>query len=242
MAKGWKLYNILLWTSWALIPVWVPVSKFFPHTSQKEYEIARKILASDSTLIFLIIVFIGSNIWKRASEDNTHKRNLEKYLELLHEKYFPHEDGGKHHEYRITLFVPNWWNQLEAYAKSGNPPLSGTNYSIKKSENAVEKKDYDGIVGRAWGTGVFVAIDNLPDYDKASPFGKEQYAKEIFLSKKKCEKLKWRSRSYRCLVIKNKIGEKVGVLVMESQMAPQGLNKVTAGLLTETAKTLQCFF
>ncbi len=243
MAKGRKsFYSILIWTFSALIPVWVYVSKLLVRILEKEHKLASKIIASDGILILFIAVLVVSNILKGISEGSSRKENLEHYLKILHERYFPHEVGKKHPDYRITLFVPNWYKQLKPYVQSGNPPLSGTKWSIKKSENAAREQDYDGIIGYAWSKGIIVIKDDLPDYTKATLADKDLYLKQLFLNKEKIKKLKWQSRSYRCLVIKNKIGDQVGALVMESMVDPKGLTKITPKLFTEIAENLQCFF
>ncbi len=242
MPKGWKLYSILLWASWSLIAVWKPISGLFKN---EESLIFKLLFASPYPFICLILVFLLSNIRKRIVEDKSHRGNLQDFLEFIHGNIFPHDSGGNDPNYRITLFVPGknllQQKKLKFYARSGKPPKSKIQWSINKSEYARSEKEYDGVVGCAWAKEIFIEIDDLPDYHKCLPIDKQKYIEKSFLDGKRLKKLSWLSRSYRCLVIKNKLGQKVGALMVESK-DPDGLKRITSKRLKYAAGALQCFF
>ena len=242
MSKGWKIYNILLWTSSTLIAVWIPNSSLLQN---KESLVYKYLFANPFPILCLMAVCVISSIWKKISEENTHKANLQDFLEFIHGNIFPHDSGGRDPNYRITLFVPgkNLWLQkkLKFYARSGKPPKSKIKWSINKSEYARSDDEHDGVVGYAWAKEIFIEIDDLPDYDKSLPIDKNKYIKKTFLDSKRIKKLSWLSRSYRCLVIRNKDGQKVGALMVESKN-PVGLKRIKSKNLKYAAGALQCFF
>lgn len=247
MVKPWKTYDVIFWFSWVLITI-------SPHI----FNLAQDKLTQDNAnvlfwkhiltfkhpyfYIVLAVFFVVSVIWGWKDKRVTSKYTLENFLEFLHTNYLPHHSGGKNPDCRITVFVPGRYipvrgQYLKFYARSGLPRKSMSKWSITQSE--LEK--YDGVVGFAWAREYFIAIDDLPDYDGAIPEDKNRYCKEAFVTEERINQLSWKARSFRCLVIKDKSGQKVGALMMESKN-PDGLRCIQADTLQEAAKILQCFF
>lgn len=195
-------------------------------------------------LVFLIIVL---NLVK-VSRDAAPKKTIRSFLKLLHETHFPHPSGGLNPQYRVSLFIPTrwprwkfivyptWHKYLVLYARSGDLfPKTKLKWDITASEEG----NYDGIAGNAWVTGVFVDKPALPPFDGGTEADRQQYMRLAFLTPEKAYKLNVRSRSYQALVIKNRVGEKVALLMMEC-VEPNGLTSLTAEKWGEIAKTLQC--
>jgi hypothetical protein len=170
--------------------------------------------------------------------DHSSKRVLKKILDHMHKKYFPHETGGLNPNYRITVFKPGWLvrsGSLGVWARSGTMhQKSRLRWNIKQSEDG----RFHGIVGNAWATSIFVTIDGLPDYSAGTIKEKDDYLKRTFITQEEVLKLNWTARSYRCLIIKNRSDERVGVLMMESKH-PNGLEHITADALTGECEYLQ---
>lgn len=78
-------------------------------------------------------------------------------------------------------------------------------------------------------------------FDQATVREQEEYLQRTFLSRGKVAKLNVLSRSYQALVVRSRTGEKVGVLMMESEQ-PDGLRELTPEKWQEIAKVLQCLF
>ena len=240
MTKSWRFYDIAIWASWILIAA----LNYFPAKVEEGDHKVREFIINYKFYIgiTLIIIFILAKIWKSRKESTSGKTNLQYYVELLHKKYFPHSTGGKDPDSRVTVFVPcrpfpffkKW---LKFYVRSGLPVRSNARWDIAKSEN----KNYDGVAGKAWAQEIFLTIDNLPDYNNANKRQKKEYCKKTMITEEKIESVKVKSRSFRCLVIKNKMGKKVGALMMESTNEI-GLANIDSGTFTDVAGTLQCFF
>jgi hypothetical protein len=177
-------------------------------------------------------------------KDDLSKATVLRFLNLLHKKHFPHQDGGLHPGYRVTIFRPRGFRQLclgrpifqkflKFYARSGGThPKSRVKWSITSSE--VER--FDGITGYAWVNDFVVALDNLPDYN-SDP---KNYCKLTHITERKAKRVHWHARSFRAVVMKNSKGEKVGILMMES-VQPNGLQKITSGTLRDEAQYFQVF-
>jgi hypothetical protein len=173
------------------------------------------------------------------------KKSVLRFLNLVHEKHFSHPDGGLHPDYRVTLFKPMAWKKLcfekpiiqrflKFYARSGGTyPKSKVKWSITHSEN----ERFDGITGFAWVNDFVVAYDDLPDYT----IEPKQYCVLTHITEEKAKKVRWHARSFRATVLKNKKGEKVGVLMMES-VHPEGLKQIKPSTLREESRYFQIFF
>ena len=193
--------------------------------------------------IALASIIILLYLYKMIKEDLP-KATVLRFLNLIHEKHFPHPDGGLHPGYRVTIFKPRAWKQmccrrpifqkfLRFYARSGGThPKSRVKWSITSSE----AERFDGITGYAWVNDFVVSLDNLPDYN-TDP---RSYCKLTHVTEKKARRVNWHARSFRATVLKNRKGEKVGVLMMES-VQPNGLQKITSGALKDEAHYFQVF-
>ncbi len=162
---------------------------------------------------------------------------LKRFLDHLHTKYFPYQTGGLDPNFRVTLFTVGTVRRksLGVHARSGGlHRTSRVRWSIKRSE----AENYHGVAGYAWAVQIFVAIDGLPDYYHGHPHDKETYRQRTFATEEDLERLHWKARSYRGLVVKNQRGDKVGVLMMESK-EPDRLASVTADGFFAEAEYLQ---
>jgi hypothetical protein len=198
----------------------------------------------------LALLFIGLHIF-RLTRESVPKKTVRNFLNLLHEKYFSHPTIGLDKRYRVSLFTPVRWavkwkvipyptrhKHLVLFSRSGDIyPKSKLRWDITSSEEG----QFDGVAGYAWVTGNFVDIQDLANYSDATEEEKLAYRKSTYIDAEKVNKLHVRAQSYQALVVQNKVGEKVSLLVMECE-EPQGLAMLKKEEWGDVAKTLQCLF
>ena len=196
--------------------------------------------------IIIAAVIILLYIYKLIKDDLC-KASVLRFLNLLHKKHFPHPDdpdGGLHPGYRVTIFRPRAFKQpcfrrpifqkfLKFYARSGG---THPNSRVKWSITASEAERFDGITGFAWVNDFVVKLDELPDYNTNA----NNYCKLTYITEKKAKRVNWHARSFRAVVMKNRKGEKVGLLMMESVQS-NGLQKITSRTLKDEAEYFQVF-
>jgi hypothetical protein len=237
-----NLLRILKYVLTALLAAWVyiygwaaEVKPSAPGTERPWYVLAILWFHFIAPIVLACaIVLLDVVIELRTSQS---KALLKKFLDRLHARHFPYPEGGSDPACRVTLFAPGRLRvrSLVLQARSGGlHHKAGICWSIKQSE----AERYHGIAGYAWATGIFVNITGLPDYDNGSDQEKVDYLRRTFVTEKELAKLHWRARSYCSLVVRNPQGDKLGVLMVESKL-PDGLNHITAAVLTEAAEQLQ---
>ncbi len=200
--------------------------------------------------VFLAVAIVLINI-RKVSKESITKKTLHNYLNVIHEKFFPHGFSGLDKEFRVSLFIPTRWlkwngipypcrhKYLVLYTRSGDIfPKSKVYWDATSSENEAK---FDGIAGYAWATGNFVNKPNLPDYEGGAEGEQNLYLEQTYLTREKATKLNVRSRSYQALVVKNRSNEKVGLLMMESER-PDGLSKLEGENWIEISRTIQALF
>ena len=260
--KPFHWYDIALGLSPILFPIWQAGLDWAEdrhrqghQASERQEAIVQIFLALRYWVPVLFALFLGTTYLYKHSKEAAPKQTVHSFLNLLHERFFSHEKGGLNPEFRISLFTPTNWartyglpllqlryptrhKHLALYARSGDLyPKSKVSWDGTRSETG----RYDGIVGYAWATRIFVDIPNLPEYNPAAQAEREDYLARTFLSAEKAKYLNVLSRSFQALVIQNTNGEKVGVLMMESRF-PDGLTSISSDDWQEIAATLQCLF
>jgi hypothetical protein len=183
----------------------------------------------------------------RAFRRDTRKSKIRGFLKCLHERYFSVGPGMPDPECRVTLFVPRTRPRLSfrrpvfrrhvlkfCVRSMELHSTSRTTWDIDKSKRG----QFDGIAGYAFATGVFVQKDDLPDYDGGNQQDRDRYLQETFTTKKRVEKLSWRARSFRALVVKDRAGNDIALLMMESKN-PRGLAVIDSMKLYWEARLLQ---
>ena len=186
--------------------------------------------------VIAVCLLAGLQIYQEY-RDNASKKLLKRFVDHLHKKHFPEPTGGNDPNYRVTFFTRGSLrrNSLGVRVRSGSlHPTSRIRWDIKKSE----AEDYHGVAGFAWARGVFVAIDDLPDYDGGRQPDRDNYLKRTFIKEQDAKRIHWKARSYRGLAVQNSKSEKVGVLMMESK-TPDGLKEITPETLWSEAEYLQ---
>lgn len=248
----YKISNIVIISIPIFLTIWPYIIEISNKKAEKTENISiiwqlaiagRYVIPFLSVLLFLFIQFY------RLIVDNEYKKVLSNITEQIHFRYFPKDQVGCDPDYRVSLFVPTVFKRiwkipfifgkryLKCYVRSGTPKRSKVRWCINDSENGA----YDGVVGFGWATGIFVEIDNLPEYNENDDDCVNKYMKTTYITPDKIKKLNVLSRSYRCLVIKNRRGDKIGVLMMES-INPQGLVAISSDSLVQEAQFLQCLF
>jgi hypothetical protein len=254
--RAFHWYDLLLPIFAILFPIWTYALSWAADTHQRGHNpdnefaeaLASIILAFKYIVPFLLFALIVIVNLVKVAKDAAPKRTVRSFLKLLHETYFPYTSGGLNPQYRVSLFIPTRWPRwkfliyptahryLILYARSGDLfPKTKLKWDITASEEG----KYDGIAGNAWVTGIFVHIPDLPPFEEGTEADRQRYMRLAFLTPEKAYKLNIRSRSYQALVIKNRMGEKVALLMMEC-VEPNGLMSLTAEKWGEIAKTLQC--
>jgi hypothetical protein len=252
--KTYRWYDIAL----GLLPVLFPLWQFGQSWAGEKHQTGHQPtelleFTVDSILslkyVFPIALAIGivSAYLVKLVREAAPRRTVRNFLNLIHEKHFPHEFGGRNPDCRVSVLVPTnkgkWkfipypslHRYLVLYARSGDIfPKSRGVWDITESA----KGHYDGVAGYAWVTGVTVDVSSLPEYNDAS---QSEYLERTFLSEKKAQLLNVLSRSYKAHVIQNKLGEKVGVIMMESKQQ-DGLALLTPQDVQEIARTLHVLF
>lgn len=184
-------------------------------------------------LAFGIVLFETWDLWSKYSIEG----QLKPFLDHLHEKYFPYPTGGRDPDYRVSFFAPRGLRTktLNVVARSGTMMQKASmGWSIRESEAG----QYHGIAGYCWATGIFYKETGLPDYDSATPEEKHVYRQKTFAAESDVAKLHWKARGYCSLIVKDRAGERLGVLMMESKV-PHGLDDMNADKLRADAEYLQ---
>jgi hypothetical protein len=232
-SKFWKYLATAVLASWVWVFGWAS-----SYSDPKPWYVLALISFKVSVPLLAAIAVCYLDIAYEFSEHSS-KLAFKKLLDHIHRKYFPYSTGGLDPECRVTLFRPGMVRRrtLGVWARSGGLQMtSKVRWNIKRSES----ENFHGIAGYAWAVGIFVTIDGLSDYSACSLVEQSKYRKQTFITEKEASKLHWKARAFRCLVIKNYRGDKVGVLMMESKQ-PGGLNHITSDTLNSEAEYIQLF-
>ena len=181
-------WKILKYCATALLASWTPLytwaaSQKSPDPWYVQALVSFKIVAPLVAVGFILIADVHQELREQSS-----RRQLKGVLDHLHKKYFPHPDGGLSPSCRITLFAPGTLRtrSLGIRARSGGLNMTSR---VRWSINRSEKEQFHGVTGYAWATGIFVALDDLPDYDKCSPAEQIKYLHQTFITDREAEKL-----------------------------------------------------
>jgi hypothetical protein len=254
--KTYRWYDILLGLStflfpfWQLAVSWATDKQQAANQSKTQLDLLPQLVLALKYWVPFVLALVYALVYLiKLAKEAAPKRALRSYLNYLHEAYFPHASSGPDPEYRITLFIPTIWARkwkylrypsfdkyLTVYVRSGGlHPKSKVLWNISKSEQG----RFDGVAGYAYATGVFVDVSNLPDYNHASDEEKQTYLRKTFVTEERVRMLNVLSRAYQALVIQNRSGQKLGVLMMESRI-PDGLRAISSQRWQEIAETIQC--
>jgi hypothetical protein len=158
----------------------------------------------------------------------TNKDGIQKTLDELQKAFFQGLAPEDLYKHRVTLFKAccnplTRARFLKIYARSG------TSYQKVKvrftiDDEGVEKNE--GVAGRAYFTNGMLVVLGLPEWptpgDANHPVCKE-YCQKGYVTWQKARELDVQSRSIAAVVVRNKAGERWGVLVLDSR-DPQGVS------------------
>ncbi len=156
----------------------------------------------------------------------SNKEAIKKTLDALQQTFFPAtEDSYKN---RVTLFKACYnpitrSRFLKIYARSG------TSYQKAKIRFPIddeEEEKNEGVAGRAYFVNSTMVVVGLPEWPSSSDPKNEickEYCKKGYVSYETAINLDVQSRSVAASVVRNKAGERWGVLVLDSR-EPQGVS------------------
>jgi hypothetical protein len=237
MSKPWR--SITKITAAGLVAAWKPIVGAVTDetASPKPWYDQAVVSLQYKVPIALAVAIVVLEIWDLWNK-YSNKSQLKSFLNHLHEKYFPYPTGGRDPDFRVTFFAPRrrWRRKtLRVMVRSGTMlQTSKVGWDIGESEAG----RYHGIAGYCWATGIFYKEMDLPDYDNSPPDQQKLYRDRTFASEGDIAKLHWHARSYCSLIVKDRAGERLGVLMMESKL-PDGLNNMNADKLKPDAEYLQ---
>lgn len=177
----------------------------------------------------VLTVFItGSKISRYALGDRlTNRKEIKGVLDSLHKSFFQGIDNEDQFKHRVTLFkaygrfryVP--WGRLRflrVYARSGTRyQQSATCFEIDDESESGNQ----GVAGRAWFTDAQATVADLPCWPDSVVRGNDKicqkYAKDGNITIELANNLGIKSRSISATVVRNKSGERWGVLVLDSR-------------------------
>ncbi len=155
---------------------------------------------------------------------------IKRVLDSFQESFFrgvPSQDQFKH---RATLFkarknLAGQAQYLKVFARSGTAYQKSRTW-FRINDESSHPSANEGVAGRAWFTNSQVTVTDLPLWSKAGNPSKDaecqRYARDGFLSVETAAQLEIKSRSISATVVRNRAGQRWGVLVLDSQ-EPDGI-------------------
>jgi hypothetical protein len=169
-------------------------------------------------------------------EPSLNRRNAKRWVELMEARYTKKSPGVSTVRLRVSLFRPSKWYQIFRWGMPGKKLVlyQRSGEMNQKSKNSWSIEDsikgtgdgFDGPVGKAWATRLYIRIPNLPDIEPNA--GKKflnEYISQSHIKRDKIDKLSWRSRSFLATIVKNKKNDEISVLLFES-LDPEGLDHI----------------
>jgi hypothetical protein len=230
-----RLFHITEWVLLASVPVLAGIRSVNPATYEDPLK-AIIIFLANRPLSFLFWISIAGIFFKFINQEVIGKyvqnrQEIKKILDSLHEIYFqsvPKEELFKH---RTTLFkayrslLTRRRNHLKIFERSGTAYLgSKTCFRIDDNREDIN----EGIAGRAWFINAKCTVNDLPEWPEMGSTGPQQnptcfeYAKRGFVSIERAGQLTVKSRSFIATVVRNREGDRWGVLILDSR-DPDGI-------------------
>lgn len=156
---------------------------------------------------------------------------IKRVLDSFQESFFrsvPSQDQFKH---RATLFkarknLAGQAQYLKVFARSGTAYQKSRTW-FRINDESSDPSANEGVAGRAWFTNSQITVTDLPLWPNAGNPSKDaecqRYARDGFLSLETAARLEIKSRSISATVVRNRAGQRWGVLVLDSQ-EPDGIS------------------
>ena len=189
-----------------------------------------------------IIGLLGlSIVASKATQDWLNKADitrLKNMVDSLHAAYFVGISEGERYHNRVTLFRANRKRvSLEAVCRSGTQFPRGIQ-SLGISDDAEAANE--GVAGWAWFTDSTVTRTNLPDCPVpcvADDPQCQEYARAGLMPPDKARKLHVRSRSLLATPVRDRAGNRWGVLVLDSRR-PDAIDAERGAIVTSMAAAI----
>jgi hypothetical protein len=185
---------------------------------------------------FLAFFIFGSRVFRYWAGDRLiNRKEIKHILDSLQKNFFQGIDSEEQFKHRVTLFKAypyrHWytywpWGRcryLKVYARSGTRYQHST--TCFKIDDESESGNH-GVAGQAWFKDAQVTVSDLPIWPENGTQENEkvcqEYAKKGNITIEVANKLEIKSRSISATVVRNRKGERWGVLVLDSR-DPEGV-------------------
>lgn len=233
MGRLKQFVQILEWIAAGFIPV-VAAFRTYDISEYKGVLSSPLGLVQESAVLiifWLATTMIACKVLQASIDHSTARREeIKRILDALHKNFFQDVPGEERFRHRVTLFkAKRYWTfgrfrYLSVFARSG------TQFQKSKTWFAINDEcedENEGVAGRAWFLDAMFTVTDLPNWRDGVNYNENvqcrRYAEDGHLSLAKSESLEIKSRSISAVVVRNKAGERWGVLVLDSQ-EPQGIS------------------
>jgi hypothetical protein len=236
-------FKLAEWIALALLPVVTAIKAAGPPEQPLN---TLEMLQRDVISWYVAVVFALSMLalvgkagqWYFGSEN---KLRVKAVLNTLDEGCFKDQPADERYYNRVTLFKANRRKtKLLPYCRAGDQYQRGIGPFAIHDNN---QEANEGISGQAWFRAVTVTVNDLPvvpdrreEWSVANGACKE-YARAGFLSHEKAARLRVKSRNILATPVRDFLGNKWGVLVMDCRN-PGILNAQAKQLAESTARVL----
>ena len=237
-----RIARLVEYSAPVAITVITAVRQAYPTAASPSTRIRDLILKFILDWNVLIIAVLGlAIIVAKATQDwltRSDITRLKSMIDSLHAAYFVGVPEVERYHNRVTLFKANRRRTaLEAICRSGTQYPRGIQ-PLLVSDDAEAANE--GVAGHAWFTNSTVCRTNLPDC--ASPCVDtnadcQLYAHEGLLPITKARNLHVRSRSLLATPVRDRAGNRWGVLVLDSRR-PDGIDNAKEALVTSMAAAI----
>lgn len=187
-----------------------------------------------TTLAFLVL---ASKIGRYIAGDRINNRKgIKRILDSLQKSFFQDTQSDELFKHRVTLFKACPYYRLLPFGRPRYLRVyarSGTRYQGSKTFFCIDDESEtanEGVAGQAWFRDAQVTAPDLKSWpeDGASPNNPDcqAYADGGYMPFEKARTLQIKSRSISATVVRNKNGERWGVLVLDSR-DPNGIQLTT---------------
>ena len=146
------------------------------------------------------------------------KKSIEYFLDHLHRRSW-NKSAGKHPDYRVAFFVERPWSRgsLTCYVRT-----DGRRSTKKWSKSPPVGRDFDGVVGLVWQTGMVTPIKALSA--SPSPADVARYQKETYIDPKTYDSLSWKGCAMLGVPVQLSPDGPIGVLLVECRIENSEIN------------------
>lgn len=228
-----KILQVSEWTLTALLPISAAARYVDPEKYGEPLHAILTFLIDGSFAVTvwlalaLLAVKIISSIVDGAT---TRKKEIKGVLDALQKQYFKDVPADELFKHRVTLFkaCKQWYwfgpSHLKMIARSGTA-YQKTN--VRFTIDDLDETRNEGVAGRAWFKDATISVLDLPNWQECrNPSNNrdcQTYAERGYVPMEKAAELGIKSKSISGTVVRDRKGQRWGVLVLDSR-DPQGVS------------------